>query len=73
VQLSIADSGPGIPAEVQEKIFEPFFTTKSDGTGLGLSIAYNLVKHNGGRLSLGAPEGGAEFILELPVVRGSGP
>ncbi len=69
VQLSIADTGPGIPREEREKVFDPFFTTKSNGTGLGLSIAYNLVKHNCGKLSLGSPERGAEFVLALPTIR----
>jgi PAS domain S-box-containing protein len=69
VRLAIADTGPGIPHRDRDKIFDPFVTTKRDGTGLGLSIAYNLVKNNGGKLSLGAPLTGAEFVLCLPLAR----
>ncbi len=48
--LEVADTGKGIPPEVEEKIFQPFFTTKKDGTGLGLSIAAQIVKKHGGEL-----------------------
>lgn len=49
VRITVADSGPGIPAENQARVFEPFFTTKQDvGTGLGLWICKTIVeKHNG--------------------------
>ncbi|HKR32645.1 MAG TPA: ATP-binding protein, partial [Terriglobales bacterium] len=49
VRITIADSGPGIPAEDRQRLFEPFFTTKKDvGTGLGLWVCKNIVdKHHG--------------------------
>ncbi|MEL6552811.1 MAG: ATP-binding protein [Cyanobacteria bacterium J06621_11] len=50
VQISIKDTGPGIPNNIESKIFDPFFTTKpiGEGTGLGLAIAYQIIqKHNG--------------------------
>ncbi|HAD03847.1 MAG: hypothetical protein A2005_07550 [Desulfuromonadales bacterium GWC2_61_20] len=68
-RLLVADSGPGVPGELQGKIFEPFFSTKDRGagTGLGLSICRRLVEDHGGRLTVETkPGGGATFVLELP-------
>ncbi|HUT78060.1 MAG TPA: ATP-binding protein [Polyangia bacterium] len=68
VELRIADNGPGIPAEQQASIFEPYFTTKSEGTGLGLAIAKKIVLEHGGAIRLETPpEGGCEFVIDLPV------
>jgi signal transduction histidine kinase len=71
VVVAIADNGPGMPQEVQQRIFDPFFTTKpvGKGTGLGLSISYQLVveKHNGQLKCISAPGEGAQFIIEIPV------
>jgi two-component system NtrC family sensor kinase len=70
VQLSVTDTGPGIPPEIAKRIFEPFFTTKPEGkgTGLGLSICYQIAEEHGGTIRVEAgPEGGAMFILELPA------
>ncbi|MCB1886076.1 MAG: hypothetical protein KDH20_00600 [Rhodocyclaceae bacterium] len=70
-RLTVADSGPGIPAELQERIFEPFFTTKAvgQGTGLGLSEVYGLVTRAGGHLDLRSAAGeGTEVVIYLPVV-----
>ena len=66
--ITVADTGPGIPAEIQASIFTPYFTTKSSGTGLGLAIVYQIAEGHGGRVSVGnAPGHGAEFTLTLPV------
>jgi signal transduction histidine kinase len=48
--LAVADTGPGIPPEVEKRLFDPFFTTKEGGTGLGLAIAARIVTKHGGLL-----------------------
>jgi nitrogen fixation negative regulator NifL len=70
VWLEVADSGPGIAADVQPRLFEPFFTTKpvGEGTGLGLSICRGIVEDHGGRISVESTPGhGATFRIQLPV------
>lgn len=67
VEVSFADSGPGIPPEHVERIFDPFFTTKDKGTGLGLAVSYNIIKsHQGDVLVENRPEGGSIFRVRLP-------
>ena len=66
--IAVADTGPGIPPEIQASIFTPYFTTKPSGTGLGLAIVYQIAEGHGGRVSVGNAAGqGAEFTLTLPV------
>jgi two-component system, cell cycle sensor histidine kinase and response regulator CckA len=70
VQLSVSDSGVGIPAELLDRIFEPFFTTKHDeGTGgMGLATVYGIVKHAGGWIDVETVLGtGTTFHVELPA------
>jgi len=68
VVISVQDFGPGITAEDLDRIFEPFFTTKREGTGLGLAISYQLVSHNGGRISAESHPGqGARFRISFPM------
>ena len=67
VELSVADSGPGIAAEEREKIFRPFYTTKHAGTGLGLAIVRQIVDRHGGRIALADGDAGAQFVVSLPV------
>ena len=68
--LSVADTGVGMSAEVQQRIFEPFFTTKGvgTGTGLGLSTAYGIVRHAGGWIDVQSSRGiGSRFEIWLPL------
>jgi two-component system sensor histidine kinase AtoS len=68
--VSIRDTGPGIPEDLQERIFEPFFSTRPDGTGLGLAIARRTAQAHGGRISLrSSPGAGPTVEVRLPLVR----
>nr|WP_246778710.1 HAMP domain-containing sensor histidine kinase [Rhizobium mongolense] len=70
VELSISDTGRGIPDEQLASIFQPFYTTKPTGTGLGLSIARAIVETYGGKIwATNRPEGGAVFRVVLPLAR----
>ena len=68
VMLKISDTGPGIPAEIQNRLFEPFFTTKKTGTGLGLAIAYGIMERHKGELKLeSSPGHGTTISVILPT------
>ena len=70
VRIEVSDDGPGIATADLPRIFNPFFTTKApgEGRGLGLSVVHSVVAEHGGRLWVeNRPEGGALFVLELPV------
>jgi two-component system, LuxR family, sensor kinase FixL len=69
-QITVQDSGPGIPPDVLEKIFTPFFTTKARGTGLGLPTAKRIIEAHSGTISVMCPPGGGTTVaLELPLPR----
>lgn len=71
VELSVTDTGEGIPAHLHDIIFEPFYTTKEvgKGTGLGLSTVASIVKSHGGSVHLESEVGrGARFSVLLPVI-----
>jgi signal transduction histidine kinase len=67
-EISISDSGPGIPSDKLAQVFDPFFTTKDQGMGMGLSIARTIVEAHGGRIwAENQDGGGAVFRLSLPL------
>src|SRR5437870_11214895 len=72
VELTFADTGPGIPKGLEQRIFDPFFPTQEvgHGTGLGLSIAYGIIKDHQGTIEASSPPGeGATFVIQLPLAR----
>jgi len=70
-EIDIQDSGSGVPLEARQKIFEPFFTTKAMGTGLGLAVVRRILDGHGGTIELASADGGARFLLRLPLEGGS--
>jgi signal transduction histidine kinase len=71
ILVEIADNGPGIPAEFQNRIFEPFFTTKpvGKGTGLGLDIVHRIVRNHKGSIRVESASGRTVFQIRLPLDR----
>jgi signal transduction histidine kinase len=73
LELSVSDTGSGIPPEQLERIFQPFFTTKAHGIGLGLAITRRLVEDHGGYLRVEGKFGyGATVSVRLPIIRDGG-
>jgi two-component system sensor kinase FixL len=69
VQISVADSGPGLPDEIVRHLFEPFVSTRKDGMGLGLSICRTIIEAHGGELSAEPnPDGGTLFRITLAAL-----
>lgn len=67
--IEVRDNGPGIATENWERVFDPYYTSKAEGTGLGLAIVKKVVLEHGGEVRLDrAPEGGARFSIELPLM-----
>ena len=68
IQISIHDTGPGLPLDKVDQIFDAFFTTKQQGSGMGLAISRSIVESHGGRLWTASNDGpGATFHFALPV------
>lgn len=70
VVISVTDSGPGIPPDLQSKIMKPFFTTKErgKGTGLGLSISATIINEHKGEFNIDKSHPHTRFLIKLPVV-----
>jgi len=77
VWLRVQDNGPGVDGGLRSRLFEPFFTTKAEGagTGLGLAVSRSLARDHGGDVVLEprAEQGGASFLLSLPLVAAEAP
>ena len=68
IQLSVQDTGVGIPPEDMNKLFDPFFSTKEGGVGLGLSIAHRIIDQHRGKIQMESTPGqGTLFTLWLPI------
>jgi two-component system sensor histidine kinase HydH len=68
IRFTVADTGPGIPADVLPRLFTPFVSSKPTGSGLGLSICKRVVEDHGGRIAAeNLPTGGARFTVTLPA------
>jgi two-component system sensor kinase FixL len=73
IEVTVADSGPGLDPALAGRLFQPFVTTKPEGIGIGLSICRSIVDAHGGRLWASAnPEGGTTFHIRLPILRAGG-
>jgi two-component system sensor kinase FixL len=69
VEISVADTGPGIAKEISAQLFQPFVTTKPHGMGVGLSICRTIVEAHGGQIGTRAnPGGGTIFYFTLRAV-----
>jgi signal transduction histidine kinase len=70
-ELTVEDTGPGIPEEAKDRIFQPFYRApdaKGGGTGIGLATVQRIVDAHGGRIQVrSSPEGGASFLIRLPL------
>jgi len=68
LELTVLDTGKGIPTDDLPRIFDPFFTTKKQGTGLGLAIAHTIIENHHGEITVESEEGkGSTFRIRLPV------
>ena len=71
-RISVLDNGSGLSVSARTKLFRPFFTTKVNGTGLGLAVVQKIIVQHGGQVEArNRTEGGAAFIVTLPMLRSS--
>jgi signal transduction histidine kinase len=73
LEVCVSDSGPGLPAGLEQRVFDPFFTTKSTGMGVGLSICRTIIEAHGGKIWVDPGAGaGTAFRFTLPLEPGPG-
>ena len=69
VEITIEDTGVGIPEKYLPKIFDPYFTTKDKGSGLGLATSYSIIKNHGGLIDVKSKSGaGTSFVIYIPAI-----
>ena len=68
IEITVTDSGPGIPEEIIDKVFNPFFTTKDigKGTGLGLSLSNAIIKRHRGEFYINRESSNTQFVIKVP-------
>jgi signal transduction histidine kinase len=71
-QVSVQDSGPGIPSEVQRSVFQPYFSTKSKGSGMGLALSEKLIGQHGGHIGYRTGAEGTTFDITIPLEQRNG-
>jgi len=67
VEISVADTGPGIPPQDLTKVFDPFFTKRAEGTGLGLTIVHRIIDEHEGHIEVESGSTGTVFTVTLPT------
>lgn len=68
IEISVSDTGPGLPPRLAAKLFEPFFSTKPDGMGLGLAVSRTIIETHGGRIWVTPnPDRGVTFHVTIPL------
>jgi two-component system, NtrC family, sensor histidine kinase HydH len=67
LEVTVEDTGPGIPEDVREFLFKPYFSTKDRGTGMGLALAEKLVRQHGGRIDFRTGPAGTCFRVVVPL------
>ncbi|MBN2032622.1 MAG: PAS domain-containing protein [Deltaproteobacteria bacterium] len=71
IEITVSDTGRGIPENASDRVFEPFFTTKQSGTGLGLAITHGIIQQHGGTIDVKSKPGkGTTFGIHLPIRKG---
>jgi two-component system, NtrC family, sensor kinase len=71
VEITVSDTGRGMPENMLDRVFEPFFTTKGSGTGLGLAITHGIIQQHGGSIEVESKPGeGTAFRIHLPIRKG---
>ncbi|HCS52609.1 ATP-binding protein [uncultured Rubinisphaera sp.] len=68
LKIDVADTGKGIPPEIQSQIFDPYFTTRNDGTGMGLALCDKIIRQHEGNIDFHSSPQGTEFTILLPMV-----
>jgi PAS domain S-box-containing protein len=72
LQVSVQDSGPGIPTEIRPNLFQPYFSTKDRGSGMGLALSEKLIGQHGGHIGYCTGAEGTTFEISIPLERGNG-